>query len=98
MINPVLIPANVDVTKKNSETYEVKTKNYTFTIQPDSFVYPDGSPVEGDVGIYFFDITADTKNAYASGMFSLDVFDSFTGTNMGEGMETYGMPLVKAYK
>jgi hypothetical protein len=31
-------------------------------------------------------------------MFSLDVFDRATGANMGEGMETYGMPLVKAYK
>ncbi len=97
-VTPVMIPAATDVVKKNTATYEVKTKNYTFTVQPDTFVYPDGAPVEGDVEVYFFDITADTQNAYASGMFSLDVFDSFTGTNIGEGMQTYGMPLIKAYK
>jgi hypothetical protein len=97
-IKPVMIPADIRVVKKNSESYQVKTKNYTFTVQPDTFVYPDGSLVEGDVVVYFFDITANTQNAYASGMFSLDAFNMFTGENMGEGMETYGMPLVKAYK
>lgn len=97
-IVPVMIPADTSVTKKQIEAYQVKTKNYTFTVQPDTFVYADGSVAEWDIEVYFFDITADTSNAYASGMFSLDIFDSFTGTNMGEGMETYGMPLVKAYK
>lgn len=31
-------------------------------------------------------------------MLSLDVFDTVTRENMGEGMITYGLPLVKAYK
>lgn len=97
-IVPVMIPADTNITKKHTEVYQVKTKNYTFTVQPDTFVYADGSVAEWDIEVYFFDITADTSNAYASGMFSLDTFDSFSGTNMGEGMETYGMPLIKAYK
>lgn len=97
-ISPVMIPADVQVTKKHSEAYEVKTRNYTFTVQPETFVYADGTPVEGDIEAYFFDINADTSNAYASGMFSLDIFDGSTGEYMGEGMQTYGMPLVKAYK
>jgi hypothetical protein len=97
-ISPVMIPADVQVTKKHSEAYEIKTRNYTFTVQPETFVYADGTLAEGDIEAYFFDINADTSNAYASGMFSLDVFDRSTGEYMGEGMQTYGMPLVKAYK
>jgi hypothetical protein len=97
-VTPVMIPAEKSITKKHTESYQVTTKNYTFTVQPDTFVYADGTLAEGDLDVYFFDITADTPNAYASGMFSLDVFDRATGANMGEGMETYGMPLVKAYK
>lgn len=96
-LSPVMIPAEVWVTKKHSEAYEVKTRNYTFTVQPETFVYADGTLAEGDIEAYFFDITADTANVYASGMFSLDIFDR-SGVYVGEGMQTYGMPLVKAYK
>lgn len=97
-VTPVFIPADVNVTKKSTEAYEAKTKNYIFTVQPDTFVYADGSPVEENIDAYFFDLNAETPNMYASGMLSLDVFNSVTRTNMGEGMITYGMPLVKAYK
>lgn len=97
-ITPIMIPAEVVVTKKHTDSYEVKTKNYTFAVAPETFVYADGVPAEGDIEVYFFDITADTTNVYASGMFSLDVFDALSGANMGQGMETYGMPLIKAYK
>ena len=97
-VSPVFIPADTNVTKKSNVGYEVKTKNYTFTVQPDTFAYADGTPVEGDVDAYFFDITDGTPNVYATGMFSLDIFDRVTRANIGEGMITYGMPLIKAYK
>jgi len=45
-IVPVMIPADTNVTKKQIEAYQVKTKNYTFTVQPDTFVYADGSVAE----------------------------------------------------
>lgn len=56
-VTPVLIKADTNVVKKANTGYEVTTKNYTFTVQPDTFVYSDGTPVEGDVDAYFFDIT-----------------------------------------
>lgn len=97
-IKPIMIPADVKVTKNISEGFEVKTKNYTFTVQPNSFVYADGAAVQGDVEVYFFDITADTREVYSSGLLNMNLFESGTMRNLGEGMITYGMPLVKAYQ
>lgn len=81
-MSPVMIPANATVTRKSSEGFEAKTDNYTFTVQPDSFVYADGTPVDGMITVYFFDLTADTPSMYASSLLSLDSFDESSQTNL----------------
>jgi hypothetical protein len=93
---PVMISAQSAESLDPWETFQVKTAHYTFEGSYESFVHPLGGEIEGVIDVYFFDLGRDIKNFTESWLLSLDIFDDQESL-LGFWMNTFGMPLVKAY-
>ncbi|MDD5213672.1 MAG: hypothetical protein PHG82_04575 [Candidatus Gracilibacteria bacterium] len=91
--NPKLLKTNYIINTDSNKEISYKTKKFDYKIDANSFVNLDGSPVSGNIDIYFFDIGASDGDL---SVLNLDVFDE-NGTLLGSSMSTLGMPLIKAY-
>lgn len=92
--SPVLIGSQDKKIVQPGESFTMKTKNYTFIGSYDNFLVTNSQePVE----VYFFDLWRDIPDFTASGLLSLHIFDS-RESMVWFGMNTFGMPLIKAYQ
>jgi hypothetical protein len=97
-IKPKLAKSDASIIMDNQSggTYTAGngTGSITYTLTPDTFTTLDGKKVTGNINLYLFTLT---KGDNSLSTFQLDVF-SASGSNIGRGMITDGMPFVTAYQ
>lgn len=92
--SPVLVGSQETKIVQPGESFTMKTQNYTFIGSYDNFLVTNSQePVE----VHFFDLWRDIPDFSASWLLSLHIFDS-RESMVWFGMNTFGMPLVKAYQ
>lgn len=97
-LDPVILLAAQDkISLSVGSAFEVTTEHYTFSWDGNNFLSSSNESVDGDIDVYFFDLWRNTGNFEASSLLALDVFDS-RDSIVWFRMNTFGMPLVKAYK
>ena len=92
-ITPLLLKADVEKIISSKTTWEMKTKNFSYTLEPGMFKTSTWEVYSGRMKVYFFDIGEEDGDL---NVLNLDVFDA-EGNYNGGSMVTHGMPLVKAY-
>jgi len=92
-INPKLLKSDLEKGINNNEKIKIKSDNFIFNINKNSFITENWNEYKWKVKVYIFDIT---EEDWDLNILNLDVFDD-KWTYLWNSMVTFWMPLIKAY-